>query len=169
MTSQERTDQLADAGRAEAPEFRIAIVFDNENGAERANQVCHRLMARFEASFVYRITTESLAALEEPSHFNGYLEFSRSADMIFIVSDGPLPAVSKQWLKDCIQQHTDAPFVLADMTQEGLSNALGNGSLQSPAGRCRVDVIQERHGLRPGSEAERDVRRCRVPRWGINE
>ena len=166
MTSQERTDQLVDAGRAEeAPEFRIAIVFDNENGAERANQVCHRLMARFDASFVYRITTESLAGLEEPAHFNGSLEFSRSADMIFIVSDGPLPAVSKQWLKDCIQQHTDAPFVLADMTQEGLSNALGNGSLQSAAGHCRVDVIQER----PGSEAERDIRRCRVPRWGINE
>jgi hypothetical protein len=174
MTSPELVGDAADTGAAQAPEFRITILFESEKVGRRAAQACHRLLTKFGDSFKYRIAVANFAALEAPAQFQQSLEFSRGADMLFVVSDAPLPATSKRWLMECIEEHADAPYALADMTREGLSCALGiKDTLHLSGRRYTADVIRQRESV-PRTAVHVTAAVAYTPsteirHWGINE
>lgn len=170
MTSSKCNDSPADSGTGPAPEFHITIVFENEAAARRATEVCQRLMAEFDGCFLYQVARRSFAALVDPAQFNESLTAAQDADMIFVASENRLTTTTKRWLTDCLHQHADEPFALADMTAEGLNEALAiRDSWKAPGHHYGVDLIQARPAMQNRITSTTSSH-SHIPRdWGINE
>ena len=125
-------------------------------------------MARFDESFVYQIAMATFSALEES------LNASATADMIFVVSDSGLPQTITECLNACVRNHEDVSFAIADMTKEGLIDAIplreGTGLDSLGYG---VDVIRQQprwiSPFAPSNTSSRGVSQCCSRRWEINE
>lgn len=174
MTYPSSFDSADEAGTMPTPEFQVLILSENVQDLSRAMLVCDKLRARFKDSFMYSIAIATIAALEKAGQFQESLRLARTADMIFVVSDTPLSALSKDWLQACVRQHEDVPFVIADMTRHGTidANALRASSV-SGSRHSGVDVIREQPrwftpNAPPSSTAPWTSRDC-LNHWGINE
>lgn len=170
MTSLKSIDSAVEPGATKAPEFQIIIVSENDHIAARAIHVCDQLMARFEGSFVYRIAMATFSALENPTQFEESLNAARTADMIFVVSDAGLPVIVTEWLKVCVRNHVDVPFAIADMTKQGLIDAVSLRDSSGPTS-CRygVDVIRQQprwvSSFVRTNTTSRAVSQCCSHRW----
>jgi hypothetical protein len=131
-------------------------------------------MAAFDGNFTYQIARGNFATLETPVQFREYLRASRSADLIFCVSEHAVPGTAKRWIVDCIRRNQDRDFALVDMTVEGLTQSEEiQRALTSRPERLHPEVIRQ---VRPPQRSSTTTssswhiaRPCHGPHYGINE
>lgn len=163
---------LDEFGADQAPRFRVTILFENKTIGDRAVCAACRLIEKFSDHFKFQLTVASFAELEGPAQFKDLLEISRSADMVFVASDSPLPETIVSWLKECIREHVDAPYALADMTREGVAHVLEiDGFVRMAGRRYAVEVIRQETSMqsRYGPSNYRQANFREMRHWGINE
>ena len=156
------------------PELKILIVSESDQLSNEAMQTCSHLMAAFDGNFTYQIAQGSFATLEAPVQFHEYLCASRSADLIFCVSEHAVPGTARRWIVDCIHWHQAGDFVLVDMTAEGLTESeMIQQALNSQPERLHPEVIRQIRPLQKNhtstSSSWHIARPCHGPRYGINE
>ena len=164
---------IRDTGDA-VPELKILIVSESDRLSNEAMQTCSHLMAAFDGNFIYQIARGSFAILEAPVHFREYLRASRSADLIFCVSEHAVPVTARRWIVDCIRRHQDSDFALVDMTSEGLTESEEiQRILKSQPERLHPAVIRQnrphQNSSAIASSSWRAARPCHGPHYGINE
>jgi hypothetical protein len=166
---------VASSGAQQAPEFRIAIVYETQPIGAAAMELCERLMTSFQNTFMFQVAAQSFTALEEESSFQQSLSAAAGADMIFVGSAGSLPASLLRWLEECIERRRgDAPVALVDMTADDSAGAAAvHRFLKEVAASHHLDLICKNALGRPaGTTVVRPVSHTSttsVRHWGINE
>ena len=158
----------------EMPEFRIAIMFENADLGASAMALCQRLMNKFSDHFIFRLTMESFAALENAATFDEAVTDAAQADMILVAGTGRMPSALHCWCEQFFAaRKAHSPGIVVDMAPRSASAAALHEYLREIAGTHHVDVISRDECtaklLTSTSSSSCRARRRGMREWGINE
>ena len=158
----------------EAPEFRIAILFETRELGASAMALCQQLMDKFNDDFLFRLTMESFAVLEHAAAFNQAVLDAAEADLILVAGTGRMPAVFRSWFQQSFMaRKAHVPGIVVDMAPVSASAAALHKYLKEMAETHHLEVISRQEGMASLKTTTSSSSFCPrghgTPEWGINE